>query len=81
MADNASAGAQLPLSMVHEGETVTVVKVRGNNEMQRHLENLGFVEGAKVSVVSQGSASGTICQVKGSQLGIDRNTAMHIFTN
>lgn len=81
MSSSASAGAQLPLSMVHEGETVTVVKVRGNDEMQRHLENLGFVEGAQVKVVSQGSASGTICQVKGTQLGLDRNTAMHISTN
>lgn len=81
MAGNAAAGAQLPLALVHEDEAVTVVKVRGNDEMCRHLENLGFVEGAQVKVVSQGSASGTICQVKGSQLGIDRNTAMHITTN
>lgn len=37
-----SAGAQLPLAMVHEGSVVTVVKVRGNDEMRRHLENLGL---------------------------------------
>ncbi len=76
-----SAGAQLPLAMVHEGSAVTVVKVRGNDEMRRHLENLGFVEGAEVKVVSQGSSAGTIASVKGAQVGIDHATAMHVFTN
>ena len=72
--------AQLPLAMVHEGESVHVRRVRGNEQMRRHLENLGFVEGAEVRVVSQSGASGTIVSVKGSQLGVDRATSMHIYT-
>lgn len=81
MADAQTAGAQLPLAMVHEGETVHVVRVSGNEEMRRHLENLGFVEGSEVKIVSQSGASGTIVTVKGTQLGIDRTTGMHVFTN
>lgn len=81
MSDAQPTGAQLPLAMVHEGSTVTVVKVRGNDEMRRHLENLGFVEGAQVTVVTQGSTAGTIASVKGAQVGIDHATAMHVYTN
>lgn len=81
MSASQSAGAQLPLPMVHEGTTVTVVKVRGNDEMRRHLENLGFVEGAEVYVVSQSGTAGTIVKVKGSQLGVDHATGMHVYTN
>ncbi|WP_293820777.1 FeoA family protein [uncultured Parolsenella sp.] len=75
-----SAGAQLPLAMVHEGEKVRVVRVSGNDEMRRHLENLGFVEGAEVHVITQTGASGSIVKVKGSQLGVDHATAMHVYT-
>ena len=76
----AARSAQLPLAMVREGQVVHVLKVRGNTEMHHHLENLGFVEGAEVKVVSQSGASGTIVNVKGAQLGIDRATGMHIVT-
>ena len=75
------AGAQLPLAMVHGGETVHVVRVSGNEEMRRHLENLGFVEGAEVKVVTQADKAGTIVVVKGAQLGVDHSTAMHVYTN
>lgn len=73
------AGAQVPLAMAHEGETVKVVRVSGNEEMHRHLNNLGFVEDAEVKIVSQSGASGTIVTVKGAQLGVDHDTAMHIY--
>ena len=78
---NTAQAARLPLAMAHEGDTVRVVKVSGNEEMRRHLENLGFVEGAEAKIVSQSGASGTIVTVKGAQLGVDRTTAMHIYTN
>ena len=80
MADIAH-GAQLPLAMAHEGETVHVVRVSGNTEMRRHLENLGFVEGAEVKVVTQSGSSGTIVNVKGAQLGVDHAICMHVYVN
>lgn len=84
-ASNGKAGsvarsAQLPLCMVREGETVHVLKVRGNDDFHKRLEALGFVEGAEVLVVSQSGNSGTIVKVKGSQLGVDRQTGMHVVT-
>lgn len=42
----------MPLTMTAAGETATIKKVGGNEEVRRHLENLGFVTGVKVMVVS-----------------------------
>ena len=45
---------QMPLSFLKEGESAHVVKVRGRGDLQHHLVNLGFVEGAEIKVVSGG---------------------------
>ena len=42
----------MPLSMVEEGEPKTIVKVGGKEEVRKFLENLGFVDGTVVTVVS-----------------------------
>lgn len=72
-------GASLPLSMVPTGKTVQVARVRGKESFTRHLANLGFVEGAEVRVVNQVNGD-LIVNVKGSQLGLDRDTARRIVT-
>ena len=43
----------MPLSMVKEGEINTICKVGGKEETRKFLENLGFVSGGEVTVVSQ----------------------------
>lgn len=70
-------GQVLPLSLVRAGETVTVRRVRGNEEMRRHLQEIGFVDGAEVHVVSSSSAN-IIVLVKGSRFGLDAKVAQHI---
>lgn len=72
-------GAQLPLSLVHEGSTVTVSRVRGTTELRQHLVELGFVEGAEVKVVSRVNGD-VIVSVKGATFGIGRDMAKHITT-
>ena len=47
---------QMPLSFLKSGEVATVAKVRGKGEVHHHLENLGFVEGARVEVWQPDSA-------------------------
>lgn len=69
-------GPALPLSLANPGSVLTVRKVRRGAAAQ-HLANLGFVEGAQVRVVNQTSA-GTIVSIKGSQLGLDRDTARQV---
>lgn len=46
-------------------------------EVHHHLENLGFVEGAAVSVVSE-QAGNFIVQVKGANVALDRSVASKI---
>ena len=44
----------MPLTMTAAGETATIKKVGGNEEVRRHLENLGFVTGGKDVYKRQG---------------------------
>lgn len=69
----------MPLSLVKAGETVTVERVKGVEDMRRHLQELGFVEGAEVHVVSNSGAN-IIVMIKGARFGIDAKVAIHIMT-
>ncbi len=71
--------SQLPLSFVGTGCVATIAKVRGKCDLQHHLETLGFVEGAQVKVVSE-QAGDLIVEVKGSQVALNRQVAIHIIT-
>ena len=42
----------MPLTMLNIGETGEIKRIGGNEETRRFLNNLGFVVGAEVSVVS-----------------------------
>ena len=46
--------------------------------MHRHLESLGFVDGAELEVVSQGAGT-VIVTIKGSRLGLNEQTARHVY--
>lgn len=70
-------GAQLPLSFVPTGSTVSVIKVRGKGDLRHHLENLGFVEGAQVAVVTE-NAGNLIVEVKGTQVALDKQVALKV---
>ena len=63
-----------PLSMVKEGEINTICKVGGKEETRIFLENLGFVSGGEVTVVSQINGN-IIVNVKGSRVAIGRDMA------
>lgn len=70
---------QMPLTFLREGETASVLKVRGTDEVHHHLENLGFVPGAQIKVVTEQSGN-FIVQVKGSQVALDKSVASKIIT-
>ena len=70
----------MPLSFLRDGETGTIAKVRGRGDLHHHLENLGFVEGAQVTVVSE-AAGDLIVEVKGTQIALNRQVASRIITN
>lgn len=67
----------MPLTMASIGETNTIRKVGGNEETKRFLENLGFVAGAEITVVSA-IGGNFIVNIKDSRVAINQDMARHI---
>ena len=67
----------MQLSMVEEGEPKTIVKVGGKEEVRKFLENLGFVDGTVVTVVSS-LGGNMILKVKDSRVALGRDMASKI---
>ncbi len=70
----------MPLSMVREGEAGVIHRVGGKEETRRFLENLGFVTGSVVTVVSFVNGS-LIVNVKDARVAIGRDMANKILVN
>lgn len=67
----------MPLSMIGEGETATIIRVGGKEETRRFLENLGFVVGAIVTVISK-TGGNVIVNIKESRVAIGKDMATKI---
>lgn len=67
----------MPLSMVKEGEISVIKKVGGKEETRKFLENLGFVTGGVVTVVSE-IRGNLIVNVKDSRVAIGKDMANKI---
>lgn len=63
--------------MVGNGQSATIKKVGGKEETRRFLENLGFVTGGKVTVVSE-TEGNIIVNVKESRVAIGKDMANKI---
>ena len=67
----------MPLTMMRAGEENTIKKVGGKEETRKFLENLGFVAGSAVTVVSD-TGGNLIVNVKDSRVAIGKNMANKI---
>ena len=67
----------MPLTMINEGAPPVIKKVGGKEETRRFLENLGFVVGGTVTVVSQ-MGGNMIVNVKDSRVAIGKDMANKI---
>ena len=67
----------MPLSLADIGEENTVKKIGGSPEVKKHLENLGFVVGGNVTVVTS-LGGNVIVNVKGSRVAISEEMAKKI---
>ncbi len=67
----------MPLALADMGQEYTIRKLSGSPEVKKHLEDLGFVVGGNVTVVSalQGNV---IVKVKESRVAIDEELARKI---
>ena len=67
----------MPLTMARPGETVTIRKITGKDEVRQHLAELGFVVDSDVTVVSEVGGN-LILQVKDSRVALDKTMANRI---
>ena len=67
----------MPLTMVPTGEPNVIKKIGGKEETRRFLENLGFVTGGMVTVVSE-IGGNMVVNVKDSRVAIGKDMANKI---
>ena len=67
----------MPLTMAKVGEPNTIKRIGGREETKKFLENLGFVTGGVVTVVSEISGN-MILNVKDSRVAIGKDMANKI---
>ena len=64
----------MPLTLANVGEEMVIRKVGGKPEVRAHLENLGFVVGGNVTVIST-IGGNLIVNVKESRVAVSREMA------
>lgn len=67
----------MPLTFAKEGEQTSIKKVGGREETRQFLENLGFVTGAAVTVISTVGGN-LIVNIKDSRVAIGKEMASRI---
>ena len=67
----------MPLTMANAGEPNIIKKVGGKEDTRKFLENLGFVTGGTVTVVSE-TGGNMIVNVKDSRVAIGKDMANKI---
>ena len=67
----------MPLTMLNPGESASIVRVGGNEETKRFLENLGFVARSEVKVISSNEGN-IIAQIKESRVAVSKGIANKI---
>ena len=67
----------MPLTFANIGEENVIKKVCGSTAVRKHLENLGFVAGSAVSVVSEMNGN-VIVSIKDARVAISKEMANKI---
>ena len=67
----------MPLSYANPGEETVIRRIGGSPEVKKHLENLGFVVGGNVKVITALNGN-VIVKVKESRVAIDEEMARKI---
>lgn len=67
----------MPLNMIGLGNTAIINRVTGNESTRQFLQNLGFVAGAAVTLISD-IGGNIIVNIKDSRIAINGEMARHI---
>ncbi|MCI9576924.1 MAG: ferrous iron transport protein A [Clostridiales bacterium] len=67
----------MPLTMATRGETYVIQRITGKDETKHFLENLGFLVGECVTVISE-IGGNVIIRIKESRIALDKSMANRI---
>ena len=67
----------LPLTMASPGQPNRIGKIAGRDKTRRFLENLGFIEGETVTIISRNGGN-LILQIKDARVALDQSMASWI---
>lgn len=67
----------MPLTLANVGEENMIRKICGSPEVKKHLENLGFVAGGNVTVITT-MGGNVIVNVKETRVAISKEMAQKI---
>lgn len=68
----------MPITLAAAGEENIIKKIGGNPDTRKFLENLGFVAGSAVTVISEISGN-VIVNVKDSRVAVSKELAQKIY--
>lgn len=67
----------MPLTLANIGEQNTIKRIGGKPEVKKHLENLGFVVGGNVTVITT-MGGNVIVNVKEARIAISQEMAQKV---
>ena len=68
----------IPLSVLGADNDGVIKRIAGKPEVKKHLENLGFIVGDTVSVISEQDGN-IIVKVKEARIAVSKEMAMKIY--
>lgn len=68
----------IPLSVIGDGNEAVIRKIGGRPEVRKHLENLGFIVGDPVTVITEQNGN-IIVKVKETRVAVSREMASKIY--
>lgn len=68
----------MPLSLLSSGNSGKIARISGSGDIRRYLQNLGFIEGREVKVLSD-IGGDVIVGVLDSRIALNREMASHIY--
>lgn len=67
----------LPLVLANPGDENIIKKISGNDEVKKHLENLGFTPGTSIKIINA-LCGNVIVKVKDSRVALNEDMARRI---
>ena len=68
----------MPIAVAPENTLLRIVKILVDEKTKRHLENLGILVNAQITILSRNDGN-TIIKFKDGRLALNKDTALKIF--